>query len=165
MGKVIAFKRPEAAKQDGALATTLEEHRQRLAKYFHEHEFPAQQYLDLEFRAPALERAGHDHLKEMFEFFGIVDLDPSCEDFDLVLNTWFESKRQLGTVAHGRWLMNDVIYKVESPSWHPVYRDYIDAMWFGDRAGVLKNARLLGITKGIPAGAPFLSEGPLHPSS
>lgn len=157
---VLPFKRPQEPQP-----LTLEEHRQRLEECFREHEFPAQQYLDMEFRAPALERAGHDRLKEMFDFFGIVDLDPSDPDFDLVLNTWLEAKSQLCGVAHGRWLMNDVIYKVESPGWHPAYRDYIDAMWMGDRAGILKNARLLGITKGIPKDSPPLSDGPLPAAS
>lgn len=136
-----------------------EEFRTELLGYADEVAFPGDQYLDEEFGA-AISRESHNKLLRIFGMFGVTELDPSDEDFDLVLNTWYVLCGRAGMHLRLRHQFEKEAYRVIEPGLQPDYRDYLNALWAGDAAAIAACARTLGIEKGIPKDFPgFYSEG------
>lgn len=103
-------------------------------------------------------------LKEMFSMFGVSELDPESEDFDLVLNTWVELS---STVWNGVRLdtpFSDVLNeRLEASVWTPEFTRYVHALRDGDTKRIAECADVLGIRGGIAEGAPRVYKRPTAP--
>ena len=160
MGKILSFNKHEKAVLDIA-PLSPDEHRAELKMHCSTPEFPAAQYADGEFMMATIDKAGHERLKRMFAFFGVTDLDPSGDDFETVLNTWFVLSAVIGEDLQARELFNDTVYVHDVKRYCPEYLAYFNALWDGDRAGVLAGAKALNITRGMPEGSPYPRISPL----
>jgi hypothetical protein len=108
----------------------------------------------------AIAPQGAADLLEMFQLFGITGLDPNSEDFDTVLNTWYQLTGNIFShLRTGHFL--DKLNAARRTTWHPAYLQYVDALLAADTAGIARGAKALGIIKGIPLGSPRLYLGPL----
>lgn len=112
----------------------------------------------------AITPEGAADLLELFQLFGITELDPNSADFDTVLNTWYQlTGNVFSHLKTGHFM--DKLNEARRPTWHPVYLQYIDALLAGDAAGIARGAKALGITAGIPKGSPRLYLGALPTTS
>jgi hypothetical protein len=109
----------------------------------------------------AVNPQGAADLLEIFQLFGITDLDPNSEDFDTVLNTWYQLTGSVFSHLRTTGPFVDKLNAARRPTWPPVYLQYIDALLAADTAGIAHGAKALGIIKGIPKDSPRLYFGPL----
>lgn len=113
----------------------------------------------------AITPQGAADLLELFQLFGITELDPNSEDFDTVLNTWYQLTGSVFSHLRTTGPFADKLNAARRPTWPPVYLQYIDALLAGDAAGIARGAKALGITAGIPKGSPRLYLGALPTTS
>lgn len=165
MSNVVKFpgaagvKKPATPSFSSVPVLPVDEFRKELLGYTSEFEFPGDQYLDQEFGA-AISRESHDKLLRIYGMFGVTELDPSEEDFERALNTWYVLCGRVGMHLRLRAQFEKEAYAVIEPGLQPAYRDYLNALWSADAAGIAACARALGIEKGIPKDFPaFYSEG------
>ncbi|GAB3644907.1 hypothetical protein [Ramlibacter alkalitolerans] len=122
-------------------------------------DFPRQEFDHV--TGAAISAEGVELLREMFTMFGVTGLDPDTGDFDTVLNTWYVLSASV--FAHAR---SDSIYQALNAAlqdtWHPEYRDYIEALKSGLQPRIDEAAARMGLTLGVPEGTPWLWEfGPV----
>jgi hypothetical protein len=100
-------------------------------------------------------------VRELFELFGVTDLDPAQSHSAMVRSTLYELIRRISPHLRGGDPLSDAAFEFVRPRFHPAYDAYILALRTGDGAGVKAAAAELGIAHGIPPGSPWIAGGPL----
>lgn len=122
-------------------------HRERLLAVARQPAAPLEQTLHPHTGRPCLTDEAARQLAEMFTLFG-VNLNPHHEDFDLVMNTWFELSRT-AIALESRDRFGEATYRRRAAAWGKAYVAYLDALWVGSPVAVWAAASALGVTDGI----------------
>lgn len=124
--------------------------------------YPAEPVLDPATGLPALDADSAEVVSRVFELFGVSALQASDADIDKVLNTACTLSAEVAVHVHSLIAVNgDIGALPDAADWHADYRDYISALWQGDREGIARAAAALGLPGGIPNGSLPLQDGPL----
>ena len=114
-------------------------------------EFPGGQELNAETGRPCLDATAREELERIFALFGISELDPDDDDFELVVNTWEQLSETAG-VLKTRADFGEKIFYQTLVAWKPLYGQYLEALWNADSRAVAAIAKEAGISAGIREG-------------
>lgn len=124
--------------------------------------FPAEPLFDEASGATTFDAESTAVMARLFDLFGVSALRATDADIDRIINTACTLSAEVAQDVHSLAAMNgDVAALPEAADWHPDYRDYVSALWQGDRVAIARCAAALGLPDGIPNGSLPLKDGPL----
>lgn len=124
--------------------------------------FPAEPVFDEASGATTFDAESTAVMARLFDLFGVSALRATDADIDRIINTACTLSAEVAQDVHSLAATNgDVAALLEAADWHADYRDYVSALWQGDRVAIARCAAALGLPGGIPNGSLPLRDGPL----
>ena len=124
--------------------------------------FPAEPMFDEATGVAAFDAESTAVMARLFDLFGVSTMRATDTDLDRIINTACTLSAEVAQDVHNLAAMNgDLAALPEAGQWHADYRDYVSALWQGDRVAIARCAAALGLPDGIPNGSLPLKDGPL----